>query len=171
MCVETCVKISDKSDEKWSYSILNLSCFVTRDVYKLARRAMCREGWGTGLNYWFFFYWKTLGVLFLASMSYVISRAEGWGVVAEVHNTRDFMEGEHRKIALSPASELALPNDNSKLDCAGGKFKLLPGYLMERVKETYDISFQRGRSMQFRNRKTLTFIARIFVNLYKIVAK
>ena len=113
MCVETCVQISEKSDEKWrSYSIRNLSSFVTRGVYKSARRSTCREGWGWG--YWskllIFFYWKTLNVLFLASMSCVTSR----------------------KIALSPASELALPNDNSKHDCAGGKFKLLPGYLTDR---------------------------------------
>ena len=42
------------------------------------------------------------------------------------------MEGGCRKIALSPASELALPNDNSKHDCTGGKFKLLPRYLTDR---------------------------------------
>ena len=65
-------------------------------------------------------------------MSCVTSRADWYGVVAEVSNTQDFIEGECRKIALSPASELALPNDNSKHDCAGGKFKLLPGYLTDK---------------------------------------
>ena len=53
-------------------------------------------------------------------------------MVAEVSNTQDFMKGGCREIALSAASELALPNDNSKHDCAGGKFKLLPGYLTDR---------------------------------------
>ena len=43
------------------------------------------------------------------------------------------MEGGCLKnVALPPASELALPSDNSKIDCAGGKFKLLPEYLTER---------------------------------------
>ena len=42
------------------------------------------------------------------------------------------MEGGCRKIALSPSSELALLNDNSELDCAGGKLKLLPGYSTDR---------------------------------------
>ena len=132
MCVETCVKISEKSDEKWrSYSIRNLSSFV-REVYidrPGALRVRRAGDGGTGLNYWFFFYWKTLGVLFLPSMSCVTSRQTG---KAEVSNTQDFMEEECRKIALSPASELALPNDYSKHDCAGGKFKLLPGYLTDR---------------------------------------
>ena len=33
--------------------------------------------------------------------------------------------GRLQKITLPPASELALPNDYPKLDCAGGKFELL----------------------------------------------
>ena len=37
MCVETCVKISDKSEEKLrSYSLYKLSSCVTRGVYKSA---------------------------------------------------------------------------------------------------------------------------------------
>ena len=35
-------------------------------------------------------------------------------------------------VALSPASELALPNDDRNLDCEGGNFILLPEYLTER---------------------------------------
>ena len=42
------------------------------------------------------------------------------------------MERGCQNVALSPASELAVPSDNSKLDCAGEKFKLLPEYLTER---------------------------------------
>ena len=36
MCVKTCVKISDKSDKKWSYSLYKLSSCVTRGAYKSA---------------------------------------------------------------------------------------------------------------------------------------
>ena len=89
------------------------------------------------LFYFFFFTGRHLVYYSYLSMSCVTSRADWYGVVAEVSskevsNTQDFMEGECRKIALSPASELALPNDNSKHDCAGGKFNLLPGYLTDR---------------------------------------
>ena len=52
--------------------------------------------------------------------------------VRRVGCARDLMEGACRKIALSPASELALLSDISKLDCTGGKFILLPEYLTER---------------------------------------
>ena len=53
---------------------------------------------------------------------------------AELSNSRDLTEVGTvvKNVALPPASELALPNDNPKLDCAGGKFKLLPEYLTER---------------------------------------
>ena len=38
MCVETCVKISDKSDEKRrSYSLCKLSSWVKRGVHKIGQ--------------------------------------------------------------------------------------------------------------------------------------
>ena len=43
-----------------------------REVYiKSASRTMCREGWGggTGLNYCFFFHWKTLFIIPTYSLS------------------------------------------------------------------------------------------------------
>ena len=47
--------------------------------------------------------------------------------------TQDVMEGGCGEIYPPPAaSELALPSDNSKHDCTGEKFILVPEYLTER---------------------------------------
>ena len=46
--------------------------------------------------------------------------------------TQDVMEGGCEIYPPPAASELALPSDNSKHDCTGVKFILVPEYLTER---------------------------------------
>ena len=60
MCVETCVKISDKSDEKLnkSYSLCRLSSWVMQGVYKIRKPHNVQGGLGRG-------YWSKLLFFFL----------------------------------------------------------------------------------------------------------
>ena len=50
----------------------------------------------------------------------------------DLSNTPDVMEGGCEIYPPPAASELALLSDNSKRDCTGGKFILVPEYLTER---------------------------------------
>ena len=90
------------------------------------------RGWGNGLKYWFF-HFKTLYVLFLPTICHVISkRRNGYVCLQHLSNTRNLMEASCEKIALPPASELALPSDNPKLDRTRLNVTHLREYLTER---------------------------------------
>ena len=123
MCVETCVKISDKSNKKWrSYSLCKLSSWVTQGVYKIGQAHKCREGWGggTSVNYWLFSLEDAICYSYLLSC-HAISRADWYGVVAKVSNNRDLTEWGCKICTPPPASQLASLSINSKVDWTGQK--------------------------------------------------
>ena len=134
MCVETCVKISDKSDKKWrSYCLYKLSSCVTRGVYKSAislgqsYRLQGGRG-GVMVKCIAFSYGSCLLMLYLPSGANQTS--------IHGHQTSVTQETSWREVAqyVLLSVDLSLPSlsDISKVDCAGGKFKLLPEYLSER---------------------------------------
>ena len=134
MCVETCVNISDKSDKKWrSYSLYKLSSCVTRGVYKSAillgqsYRLQGGRG-GEMVKCLAFTYGNSLLMLYLPSGAKQTS--------IHGHQTSVTQETSWREVAqyLLLSADLSLPSLSyiSKVDCAGGKFKLLLEYLTER---------------------------------------
>ena len=82
-----------------------------------------------------FFHWKTLCViptmykLCNKQSRRVRCAAQCWQKSVTLET---FWREVVKNVAFPPASEIVLPNDNSKLDCVGGKFKLLPEYLTKR---------------------------------------
>ena len=58
-------------------------------------------------------------VLFLPTICHVISKQDGEVCLQQLSNSRDLMEAGCEKIALPPASELALQSDNPKLNSTG----------------------------------------------------
>ena len=133
MCVETCVKISDKSDKKWSYRLYKLSSCVTRGVYKsaipLGQSSLLQGGRGGVMVKCIAF---SYGSCLL--MPYLPSGAKQTSIHG--HQTSVTQETSWREVAqyvlLSADLSLPLLSDISKVDCARGKFKLLPEYLTER---------------------------------------
>ena len=134
MCVETCVKISDKSDKKWrNYSLYKLSSCVTRGVNKSAiplgqsYRLQGGRG-GVMVKCIAFSYGSCLLMLYLPSGAKQ--------TIIYGHQTSVTQETSWREVAqyVLLSADLSLPSlsDISKVDCAGGKFKLLPEYLTER---------------------------------------
>ena len=124
MCIETCVKISDKSDKKWkSYSLYKFSSCVTRGVYKSAiplgqsYRLQGGVGVGNGQMY----------CLFLWKLSTYAVPTEIQG-----HQTSVTHETSWREIAkyvlLSADLSLASLSDISTLDCTGQKVDNLRNY-------------------------------------------
>ena len=63
---------------------------------------------------------------------HVICKGNGHFWTLDLSNTPDVMEGGCEIYPTQAASELALPSNNSKRDCTGGKLILVPEYLMER---------------------------------------
>ena len=80
--------------------------------------------------YWYFFS-KHHNAIATVSC-YVICKVNGYFWALDLSNTPDVMEGGCEIYPSPAASELALPSDNSKHDCTGGKFILVPEYLTER---------------------------------------
>ena len=65
----------------------------------------------------------------------VTCKANRYDWTAVLSNTVDFRGTDceiYSGIASPPAAELALRNDYSKFYCTGGKFILVPEYLMKR---------------------------------------
>ena len=131
VCRNFCENFKQKNEEVIAYT----SWVVRRDrVQSLSQpdRKQGREGGGEMVQCIDFSFEKPSLMLLLRSVCHVICKGDGYAWTADLSNTPDLMEVRCEICTPPPASELALPNDNPKLDCARGKFKLLPEYITER---------------------------------------
>ena len=111
-----------KNEEVIAYTIWVVRRDRVQSVQPAGRQAREGREWGNGPMYWFFSLVSSL-MLLLRSVCHVICKGNGYAWRAHLSNIRDFIE-VGCEICTPPAwSDLALPSDNSKVDCAGGKFK------------------------------------------------
>ena len=125
MCVEYCVKISDKSDKKWkSYSVYNLSSLTLLPVV-IFERAHWSEGreWDNGVMYCFFL--LSCPMIFLRTFLTCNMQRKQSGRTPWFSTTRDLTRLGYDLCTLHAWLSLAVVRDISKLDWTGQKVNRL----------------------------------------------